>query len=97
MSAVLHLQLTMKRFKFLRASPIHTPASKQQPTENPNCGWLQGMGGSAIGVWCAHGEGQCIFPDEGVKQAVTRQSLAPIRWGVPACRQRHWQLQIAII
>lgn len=37
------------------------------------------MGGSAIGVWCAHGEGQCLFPDQAVQQTVMSHNLAPIR------------------
>ncbi|GAB4814933.1 hypothetical protein N2152v2_001979 [Parachlorella kessleri] len=41
---------------------------------------LKDMGGSSIGVWCAHGEGQCIFPDEGVKRRVMQHKLAPIRF-----------------
>lgn len=41
---------------------------------------LQGMAGSQIGVWCAHGEGRAIFPSEPVKQRVLGDSLAPIRW-----------------
>ena len=41
------------------------------------------MGGSTIGVWCAHGEGQCIFPDDGVKRTVLGGNLAPIRWVGP--------------
>jgi phosphoribosylformylglycinamidine synthase len=41
---------------------------------------LRGMGGSQIGVWCAHGEGRAIFPDEEVKIKVESHKLAPIRY-----------------
>jgi hypothetical protein len=41
--------------------------------------WLAGMGGSTIGVWAAHGEGQVLFPDAAVQAAVLDQKLAPIR------------------
>ena len=41
--------------------------------------WLQGMGGSSIGVWCAHGEGQALFPDAATQQTVVNNGLAPIR------------------
>lgn len=41
--------------------------------------WLKGMGGSTIGVWAAHGEGQVLFPDAAVQAAVENQMLAPIR------------------
>lgn len=40
---------------------------------------LRGMGGSQIGVWCAHGEGQAKFPSEEVRQRVMADTLAPIR------------------
>jgi phosphoribosylformylglycinamidine synthase len=40
---------------------------------------LKGMGGARVGVWCAHGEGRAIFPDEAVKQRVMDNNLAPIR------------------
>lgn len=41
---------------------------------------LEGMAGSNIGVWTAHGEGKCLFPDEGVKSTILEQNLAPIRY-----------------
>jgi phosphoribosylformylglycinamidine synthase len=41
--------------------------------------WLQGMGGSRIGVWAAHGEGQALFPDAATQQKVLSSGLAPIR------------------
>ena len=40
---------------------------------------LRGMGGSQIGVWCAHGEGQAHFPSEEVQRRVMADTLAPIR------------------
>jgi phosphoribosylformylglycinamidine synthase len=45
---------------------------------SPNV-WLKGMGGSTIGVWAAHGEGQVLFPDAAVQAAVLDSKLAPIR------------------
>ncbi|PSC73466.1 putative phosphoribosylformylglycinamidine chloroplastic mitochondrial [Micractinium conductrix] len=41
---------------------------------------LRGMGGSQIGVWCAHGEGQAHFPSEEVQRRVMADTLAPIRY-----------------
>jgi phosphoribosylformylglycinamidine (FGAM) synthase-like amidotransferase family enzyme len=41
--------------------------------------WLKGMGGSTVGVWAAHGEGQVLFPDAAVQAAVLDSKLAPIR------------------
>eukprot|EP00877_Chromochloris_zofingiensis_P007400 jgi/Chrzof1/2913/Cz12g03220.t1 len=42
--------------------------------------WLAGMGGSRVGVWCAHGEGKALFPDQAVEKAVVSNGLAPIRY-----------------
>jgi phosphoribosylformylglycinamidine synthase len=42
--------------------------------------FLQGMGGSVLGVWVAHGEGQVIFPDNAVLDYVEQRGLAPIRY-----------------
>ncbi|GBF90353.1 hypothetical protein Rsub_02459 [Raphidocelis subcapitata] len=42
--------------------------------------WLAGMGGASVGVWCAHGEGQALFPDPAVEKAVVAAGLAPIRY-----------------
>ncbi|GAX86623.1 hypothetical protein CEUSTIGMA_g14031.t1, partial [Chlamydomonas eustigma] len=44
---------------------------------------LNGMGGSQIGVWCAHGEGQALFPNEEIKNHVLSNNLAPIRYVDP--------------
>jgi phosphoribosylformylglycinamidine synthase len=41
--------------------------------------WLAGMGGAKVGVWCAHGEGQALFPDPAVEKRVLDSGLAPIR------------------
>jgi phosphoribosylformylglycinamidine synthase len=41
---------------------------------------LKGMEDSILGVWVAHGEGRCHFPDPGILQQVTEQGLAPIRF-----------------
>jgi phosphoribosylformylglycinamidine synthase len=41
---------------------------------------LKGMGGSVLGVWVAHGEGQAIFPDTSVLTKVEEKGLAPIRY-----------------
>lgn len=45
---------------------------------------LQGMEGSNIGVWCAHGEGKLIFPDQNIQKTVMDQGLAPIRYCDPS-------------
>merc|ERR1711972_827388 len=41
---------------------------------------LQGMEGSQIGVWVAHGEGRCHFPEPAVFNRVRQQSLVPMRY-----------------
>ena len=45
---------------------------------------LQGMEGTNIGVWCAHGEGKLIFPDSDIQKSVAEQGLAPIRYCDPS-------------
>merc|ERR1719387_2191119 len=67
------------RFSTVRIEP--SPASRI---------WLRGMEGSQIGVWVAHGEGRCHFPDETVREAVRRDDLVPLRYvddeGLPTTR-----------
>ncbi len=41
---------------------------------------LQGMEGSILGVWVAHGEGRVHFPDPSVKEDILRRGLAPLRY-----------------
>jgi phosphoribosylformylglycinamidine synthase len=41
---------------------------------------LQGMEGSSMGVWVAHGEGRFHFPDPQVLDTVKEKNLAPIRY-----------------
>ena len=47
---------------------------------------LKGMGGSRVGVWCAHGEGRVKFPDAAVQQDVLSHGLAPIRFATSRLR-----------
>eukprot|EP00252_Welwitschia_mirabilis_P005660 TRINITY_DN16170_c0_g1_i1.p1 TRINITY_DN16170_c0_g1~~TRINITY_DN16170_c0_g1_i1.p1 ORF type:complete len:1431 (+),score=331.63 TRINITY_DN16170_c0_g1_i1:331-4623(+) len=41
---------------------------------------LQGMEGTQVGIWVAHGEGKAFFPDENVMFQVLESNLAPIRY-----------------
>ncbi|ERN07418.1 probable phosphoribosylformylglycinamidine synthase, chloroplastic/mitochondrial [Amborella trichopoda] len=41
---------------------------------------LQGMQGSTLGVWSAHGEGRAFFPSDGVLERVLGSGLAPVRY-----------------
>lgn len=41
---------------------------------------LAGMEGSNVGIWVAHGEGRCLFPDPDVELAVLEGGLAPLRY-----------------
>jgi phosphoribosylformylglycinamidine synthase len=41
---------------------------------------LNGMEGSVLGIWVAHGEGRAFFPDPDVYGKVIREGLAPIRY-----------------
>jgi len=42
--------------------------------------WFQGMEGSQLGVWVAHGEGRCHFPVAKVFDRVKAQQLVPLRY-----------------
>ena len=42
--------------------------------EKSNAIMLQGMEGSTLGVWVAHGEGRCFWPDDAVKEEAMRQN-----------------------
>ena len=41
---------------------------------------LQGMEGSTLGVWVAHGEGRAYFPEKEILDKVLRENLAPVRY-----------------
>ncbi|KAJ3702358.1 hypothetical protein LUZ61_006063 [Rhynchospora tenuis] len=41
---------------------------------------FQGMEGSSLGVWAAHGEGRAFFPDSSVLDRVLDLNLAPVRY-----------------
>ena len=41
---------------------------------------LEGMAGSTMGIWVAHGEGRCHFPDEQIELLVLENDLAPVRY-----------------
>jgi len=41
---------------------------------------LRGMAGATLGVWVAHGEGNCYFPDSELADSVLARHLAPIRY-----------------
>ncbi|KAM7455651.1 hypothetical protein BLSTO_03592 [Blastocystis sp. subtype 1] len=41
---------------------------------------LQGMEGSTLGVWVAHGEGRCFWPDDAVKEEAMRQNCVVLKY-----------------
>jgi phosphoribosylformylglycinamidine synthase len=41
---------------------------------------LNGMEGSILGIWVAHGEGRAYFPDEKILKKVEEDNLAPVRY-----------------
>ena len=48
--------------------------------EKSNAIMLQGMEGSTLGVWVAHGEGRCFWPDDAVKEEVMRQNCVGLKY-----------------
>lgn len=41
---------------------------------------LNGMAGSKLGVWVAHGEGRAYFPDETILKRVNQLGLVALRY-----------------
>ena len=52
---------------------------------------LQGLEGTVIGIWSAHGEGNVRFENDAVMANVLRQGLAPVRYVDPCCHGRAWE------
>ena len=48
--------------------------------EQSNSIFTRGMEGSTLGVWIAHGEGQCYWPDEAVKQQAFDRGCIAMRY-----------------
>ena len=47
--------------------------------EKSNAIMLQGMEGSTLGVWVAHGEGHCFWPDDEVKEKAMLQNCVALK------------------
>jgi phosphoribosylformylglycinamidine synthase len=45
-----------------------------------NSMWFQGMEGSVLGVWSAHGEGKFEFPNPALRDRVEREGLVPLHY-----------------
>jgi phosphoribosylformylglycinamidine synthase len=41
---------------------------------------LNGLEGSTLGIWVAHGEGRAYFPDQQIQERSLREGLAPVRY-----------------
>lgn len=41
---------------------------------------LEGMSGSTLGVWVAHGEGRAFFPDAAVHRSIETTGRVPLRY-----------------
>ena len=41
---------------------------------------LNGMEGSTLGIWVAHGEGRAYFPKKDILKKAEKDSLAPVRY-----------------
>lgn len=48
--------------------------------ENSPSIMLKEMNGSILGVWVAHGEGNCYFPDKSILEEVKRKNLIPLSY-----------------
>ena len=48
--------------------------------EHSNAIMLQGMEGSTLGVWVAHGEGRCFWPDQSVHDEAVKQNCVVMKY-----------------
>ncbi len=48
--------------------------------ENTPAVMLDGMEGSTLGIWVAHGEGRAYFPEPAVLEQIERENLVPLRF-----------------
>ena len=48
--------------------------------EKSNSIFLRGMEGSTLGVWIAHGEGQCYWPDQEIKRKAEECGCVAMRY-----------------
>ena len=67
------------RFIQNRSGRFESRFSTVQIMRSPSI-MLEGMEGSTLGVWVAHGEGRLISPDKDIMQEVLHKGLAPIRF-----------------
>ena len=68
------------RFVHNRSGRYESRFVAVQIQEDSKAIMLQGMQGSRLGVWVAHGEGRAFFPDTDVVDRVLEQGLAPLRY-----------------
>eukprot|EP00238_Polyblepharides_amylifera_P004266 CAMPEP_0196596182 /NCGR_PEP_ID=MMETSP1081-20130531/84635_1 /TAXON_ID=36882 /ORGANISM="Pyramimonas amylifera, Strain CCMP720" /LENGTH=1408 /DNA_ID=CAMNT_0041921059 /DNA_START=152 /DNA_END=4378 /DNA_ORIENTATION=+ len=68
------------RFVHNQSGRFESRWSMLRVEENSPSVLLKGMGGSTLGVWVAHGEGQLHFPDAAVEKEVLSNGLAPLRY-----------------
>ena len=67
------------RFIRNRSGRFESRFSTVRILESPSI-LLQGMAGSTLGIWVAHGEGRAFFPKRSILSKVEAQSLAPVRY-----------------
>jgi phosphoribosylformylglycinamidine synthase len=65
------------RFVHNRSGRFESRFSTVRIEKSPSI-MLQGMEGSVLGVWVAHGEGRMYFPDPALRERVLGEGLAPV-------------------
>ena len=80
---VLHHVHRLGQIQVLKNSGSHCPlnhgALAASVLESPAV-LLKGLAGASLGVWVAHGEGRCYFPDPAIRGVVEARKLAPLRY-----------------
>jgi phosphoribosylformylglycinamidine synthase len=70
---------TQPRFIHNSSGRFESRFSTVKILESPSI-MLDGMAGSVLGVWVAHGEGRSYFPENNIMKDVLDKNLAPIRF-----------------
>ncbi|TYZ62134.1 hypothetical protein PybrP1_005069 [[Pythium] brassicae (nom. inval.)] len=74
------LQVSSATPRFLHNSAGYVSNFVSVQIRESNAVMLQGMAGSSLGVWVAHGEGRAHFTHPTIQQAFLERGLAPIRY-----------------
>lgn len=73
---------SLPRFIANRSNRFESRFATVEVVESPSI-FFQGMEGSRLGIWVAHGEGRLYLPEDGQLRQLSEQRLAPLRFVNP--------------